>query len=100
MGGICPKTKSYPPPLITQKLISPSSHNVNIKSNLPLLLKNVYLIDSLVSILLVGFFSSVQASPQMTLRQLSFSLNNIVVLLLQLLIEVLINPCANKVALF
>jgi len=99
MGEICPKTKSYPP-LINQKLIPPSSHNDNIKANLPLLLKNVYLIDSLVSILLVGFLPSVQASPQMTLRQLSFSLNNIIVLLLQLLIEVLINPSANKVALF
>lgn len=99
MGEICPKIKPYPP-LIKQKFISPSLHNDNIKANLPLLLKNVYLIDSLVSVSLAGFLPSVQASPQMTLRQLSFSLNNIIVLLLLLLIEVLINPSANKVALF
>ena len=58
--------------------------------------------DSLIPSLLVGFLPPVQTSLQMTLRDLSSSSNNIRVRLLQLLtkVSVLLNPSANKVALF
>ena len=75
MFEICPKTKSYSPSLIKQKLIStPPSHNDNIKAIPPRPLeKKSPPIDSLMPSLLVGFLPPVQTSLQMTLPRMSKS---------------------------
>lgn len=71
-----------------QKLISTPPHIMIILSlsPRPFLEKKSPAIDSLIPSSLVGFFPPVRTSLQMTLRHLSFSLNNIRVLLLKLLI--------------
>ena len=65
MGEICPKTKSYPPPLIKLKLISalPPTHimmilRLTLPPPPPLLEKKSPPIDSLIPGLLVGFLPS------------------------------------------
>ena len=77
MFEICPKTKSYSPSLIKQKLISTPPPHIMIILRLsppprPLEKKSPP-IDSLMPSLLVGFLPPVQTSLQMTLPRMSKS---------------------------